>query len=108
MDALERDRGERGEGVELARLFRHQQQPAVLRLDRDDAARAHRRAQRQVQERASRERVGAHACRLRVVVRPLRGADVDVERRAAVVAHADALAIVGKHHGDLGAEMSGR
>ena len=48
--ALERDRGERREGVEVAPLLGNQQQARVARLDREHAARAHRRAQRQEQD----------------------------------------------------------
>ncbi len=108
MHALERDRGERGKRVELPLLLGDQQDPAILGLDREHAARAHRRAQRQVEERAAGEGIGAETRGLRLVVRPLRGADVHGERRAAIAAHGDPLLVVRDQHGRRPPGTSGR
>ncbi len=71
VDALERNRRERREGVELPLLFGHEQHAATLRLDREHAPRAHRRPQRQVLEFAAGQRVGAETRRVGYCRRPI-------------------------------------
>ena len=57
--------------------------------------------QRQIQECAARERVGAEARGLRLVVGPLRGAEFDCEGGAAIVAHGEPLVLVRNQHGHV-------
>jgi hypothetical protein len=71
MDALERDRDQRREGIEELALLRDAQQAAVVRLDREYAARADRGAQRDEEDFAARECVRTEAGRLALVEGPL-------------------------------------
>ena len=83
MHALQRDRGQRGEGVELPALLGHEQQRGSRAAAmREHAARAHRRPQGQVEQRAARERVGTEPGGLRLVERPLRGTAMSTRRHA--------------------------
>ncbi len=107
MHALEGDRGERRERVELPLLLGDQQDPAILGPDREHAARSHRRAQRQVQEGVAGEGIGAKTGGLRLVVGPLRGADVDGERGAPLVADGDPFLVVRNQHRHFGPERLG-
>ena len=84
VDALERDRDQRREGVEQAALLGDHQHARAGRFHHQHAAHAHRRLERQVQERARGQRVGADAGRLGMVEDPLRDRQVDRARRRAV------------------------
>ncbi len=68
--ALERERDLRGERIEQPALLGHEDQPFVARRQREHAAIAHRRAQRDVVDRRTRQRVGAEPRRLPAIVYP--------------------------------------
>ena len=83
VDALQRDRQQRREGVEQPALLRHVQPLRIAQRQRDDAAHAHRRLQRHVEHRAGRQRAGALPRGLGVRQRPVREAGVDARSRVA-------------------------
>ena len=104
--AFERDRGQRGEGVELLALFGDQDPALQLGFDREHAARAHRRHQGQVEDLAGRERVGAQARRLGMVERPLRDADVDFGAAAGAIGQPQPALVIGHQQARARAERA--
>ena len=103
--ALERNRDQRRERVQVASLLGHQQLPPIRCLDREHAACSHGCAQRQVQKFAAGQRIGARTGRLRLVVGPLRCRDdIGPERAAALIVDLELVAVVGYQDRDLGGE----
>ncbi len=104
MDALQRDRDQRREGVEQAALLGNHQQSRIARLDHQHAAHPHRRLERQVELRRRRQRVGADAGGLVVVVAPLRHRQVAGGRGAVRGRLAQLVRQVGQQDRRLGAK----
>ncbi len=84
MHALQRNRGQGGERVQLLLLFRDQDPAPAVRQDHQHAPGTHRRHQRQIQIAAGRQRIGADAGATGIIESPLGNAHV---QRASDIRH---------------------
>ncbi|EWS54666.1 hypothetical protein X551_02511 [Methylibium sp. T29] len=92
--ALQGDRGQHRKGLELAALLGDQQQPRLRGLQRQHAARAHRRLQRQVEPGGAGQGVGPESGRVAVVEHPLGRAEVQAGRIGAAARPLQATRLV--------------